>query len=136
MIRFVTCLCALLLTVNAIAKTVQVHFDAADGVRVYGDVYRSAGGDNAPLILLFHQAGGDARGEYTQIATRLMQNGYNVLAIDQRAGGDRFGGVNRTLAAVGDTEYSYCDAYPDIEGALHYVKKRGFTGKIAAWGSS
>jgi dienelactone hydrolase len=136
MIRFVTCLCALLLTVNAFAKTVQVHFDAADGVRVYGDVYRSAGGDNAPLILLFHQAGGDARGEYTQIANRLMQNGYNVLAIDQRAGGDRFGGGNRTMAGLDGQEYGYCDAYPDLEAALRYMRAEGFDGRLAVWGSS
>jgi alpha-beta hydrolase superfamily lysophospholipase len=136
MIRFVTCLCTLLLTVNAIAKTVQVHFDAADGVRVYGDIYRSADGDNAPVILLFHQGGSDARGEYTQIAIRLMQNGYNVLAIDQRSGGDRFGGGNRTMAGLGGQEFGYCDAYPDLEAALRYARHEGFSGPLAIWGSS
>jgi dienelactone hydrolase len=136
MIRFVTFLCTLLLTVNATAKTEQVHFDAADGVRIYGDIYRSAGGDNAPVVLLFHQSGGDARGEYTQIAMRLMQNGYNVLAIDQRAGGDRFGGGNRTMAALDGQEYGYCDAYPDLEAALRYMRTEGFDGRLAVWGSS
>jgi len=134
--RFVICFCTLLLTVNAIAKTVEVHFDAADGVRIYGDIYRSADGDNAPVILLFHQGGGDARGEYTQIAIRLMDNGYNVLAIDQRAGGDRFGGGNRTMAALDGQEYGYCDAYPDLEAALSYMRAEGFDGRLAIWGSS
>ena len=136
MIRFVTCLCTLLLTVNAIAKTVQVDFDAADGVRIFGDIYRSADGDNAPVILLFHQAGGDARGEYTPIAVRLMENGYNVLAIDQRSGGDRFGGGNRTMAGLDGQEYNYCDAYPDLEAALRYMRDEGFGGPLAIWGSS
>jgi dienelactone hydrolase len=136
MIRIVTCLFTLLLTVNAIANPVQVQFDAADDVRIYGDIYRSADGDNAPVILLFHQAGGDARGEYTQIAARLMENGYNALAIDQRVGGDRFGGSNRTMAGLEDRAYGYCDVYPDLEAALRYMRHEGFSGPLAIWGSS
>ena len=88
MIRAVTCLVSLVLAASAIAKPEQVSFEAADGVRVFGDIYRSADGELAPVILLFHQAGSDARGEYTHIAIRLMENGYNVLAIDQRSGGE------------------------------------------------
>jgi len=136
MIRFLTCLCILLFAINTAAKTVQVSFDAADGIRVYGDIYRSADGTDAPVILLFHQAGGDARGEYTQIASRLMANGYNVLAIDQRAGGDAFGGENRTMAGLDGQKYGYCDAYPDLEAALLYVREKGLSGPLAIWGSS
>lgn len=136
MSRFVSCLFILLLAANAIAKTEQVSFDTSDGVRVYGDIYRSADGDNAPVILLFHQGGSDARGEYTHIAIRLMENGYNVLAIDQRAGGDRFGGGNRTMAELEGQEYGYCDAYPDLEAALRYMREAGFDGPLAIWGSS
>ena len=114
MIRAVTLLVSLLLAVSAFAKPEQVSFEAADGVRVFGDIYRSAGGELQPIILLFHQAGGDARGEYTHIAIRLMENGYNVLAIDQRSGGDQFGGVNRTMADLERQNYGYCEAYPDL----------------------
>lgn len=121
---------------SAIAKPEQVSFKTADGIRVFGDVYRSGDGDSAPIILLFHQASGDARGEYTQIAIRLMDNGYHVLAIDQRSGGDRFGGVNRTVASLERQDYGYCDVYPDLEAALGYVRDIGLDGPLAAWGSS
>lgn len=136
MSKFVTCLCTLLIAVTAIAKTQEVSFETSDGVQVYGDIYRSADGDNAPVILLFHQGGSDARGEYTQIAIRLMDNGYNVLAIDQRTGGDRFGGGNRTMEGLHGQEFGYCDAYPDLEAALNYVREAGFDGRLAIWGSS
>jgi dienelactone hydrolase len=136
MIKAVTCLVSLLLAASAIAKPEQVSFKAADGVRVFGDIYRRADSELAPVILLFHQAGGDARGEYTHIAIRLMENGYNVLAIDQRSGGDRFGGVNRTMAALDRQNYGYCETYPDLEAALRYAREAGFAGSLAVWGSS
>jgi len=130
-------LIALLLAASVNAKGVEVSFKTLDDVTIYGDVY--ALGDtpkSAPLILLFHQGGGDARGEYLPLASRLAGEGYILLAIDQRSGGDRFGMTNRTLAGVEGEEYSYCDAYPDLEAALQFALDSGYTGKIAAWGSS
>ena len=126
----------LLLSSAAQAKPDEISFDAADGIRVYGDVYRSEQGSSAATILLFHQAGSDARGEYSHIAIRLMENGYNVLAIDQRAGGDRFGGVNRTMAAAERQDYSYCETYLDLDAALKFMRAEGFDGPLAVWGSS
>lgn len=120
---------------NSIALE-QVEFTAADGVRIFGDVYASSAGKHAPIILLFHQAGGDARGEYAGIARRLQENNYNVLAIDQRAGGTRFGGVNRTMVELDRQDYGYCDAYPDLEAALRHARAQGFDGPLAVWGSS
>ena len=130
-----TMLAALLFSTIAIASE-QVEFDATDGVRVYGDLYASSIGKSAPVILLFHQAGSDARGEYAAIATRLQKNNYNVLAIDQRSGGTRFGGVNRTMAGLDRQDYGYCEAFPDLEAALHYVRAEGLDGPLAVWGSS
>lgn len=107
-----------------------------DGVSVYGD-FHSAGSDmTAPVILLFHQGGGDARGEYGPIVGRLNDGGYHVLKIDQRRGGDVFGGVNRTVKELGDEEYGYCDAYPDLEAALGKISDLGLEGPVTAWGSS
>lgn len=121
----------------AAADTESVTMQTTDGVTVYGEIYTSPGiGKSAPLILLFHQGGGDSRGEYTPLVPRLLAEGYNLVAIDQRRGGDRFDGVNRTLAGVGDTEYSYCDVVPDLEAALRFSRERGFDGPTIAWGSS
>lgn len=136
MMKTIICLCVTFLACNAYAESEEVSFATSDGVRVYGDIYRSVDGDNAAVILLFHQGGGDARGEYTQIATRLIENGYNVMAIDQRAGGDRFDSVNRTVAGLDGKEFGYCDAYLDLEAALHFIREEGFDGPLAVWGSS
>ena len=110
-------------------------FITEDGVTVYGDLYLGPGGKAGPLILAFHQGGGDARGEYGPLAPRLLEQGYSVLAIDQRSGGDRFGSLNRTVDAL-EAEASMCSAYPDLEAALRYAKAEGFTGRRVAWGSS
>ena len=108
----------------------------ADSVTVYGDVYEPENVKRPPLILAFHQGGGDARGEYTPIIPRLLAAGFAVMTIDQRQGGAVFEGENRTVAALPDgVEYTYCDAYPDLEAALGYAQRQGF-GRIIAWGSS
>jgi pimeloyl-ACP methyl ester carboxylesterase len=121
----------------SIAETQTVVMQAEDGVTVHGEIYTSAGvPKTAPLILLFHQGGGDSRGEYAAVVPRLLDNGFNVIAIDQRRGGNRFGGVNRTSTDVNDQVYGYCDVYPDLEAALRFARKRGFGGPTAAWGSS
>jgi pimeloyl-ACP methyl ester carboxylesterase len=121
----------------AAAETRSVTMQAADGVTVYGEIYTSPGvSKSAPLILLYHQGGGDSRGEYAPLVPRLLDEGFNLVAIDQRRGGDRFEGINRTLAGVGDTEYSYCDVMPDLEAALAFAREQGFGGPTIAWGSS
>jgi pimeloyl-ACP methyl ester carboxylesterase len=136
MLRILTTALLLSFATAAVAKPEEVKFVAADGVQVFADMYRSDAGMMAPIILLFHQAGSDARGEYTGIANRLIDNGYNVIAVDQRSGGDRFGGVNRTMANAVRQDYDYCDAYPDLDAALQYARAAGFDGNLAVWGSS
>lgn len=120
----------------AAASAREVSFEAADGLRVFGDLYECAKDRHAPILLLFHQAGGDARGEYGPIAPRLVEAGYHVLAVDQRVGGNRFGGTNRTMAGVEAKDLGYCDAYPDLEAALAWAAAEGFDGPRVAWGSS
>jgi len=135
--KFLTIIVSLAITSVGYAKGQEIQFQTSDAITVYGDVYRMADTPkSAPVILLFHQGGGDTRGEYSPLVVRLIEQGYNLVAIDQRRGGDRFDGKNRTLAGVGDTEYSYCDVYPDLEGALQFAREYGFSGKTAVWGSS
>jgi len=118
-----------------VASSAEIRFKASDGVELFADLHRAAAPDDAPVIILFHQAGGSARGEYKTIAPRLVEAGYHVLAVDQRSGGDRFGDPNRTALALGQ-ESGYCDAYPDLEAALAYPPSVALTGPRIVWGSS
>jgi pimeloyl-ACP methyl ester carboxylesterase len=124
-------------TQTAGAETQTFTTTTTDGITVHGELYTSPGvSRDAPLILLFHQGASNGRAEYEPLAPRLLEQGYNLISIDQRRGGERFGGLNRTLAGVGDTEYSYCDVMPDLEAALAYARESGFDGPTVAWGSS
>jgi pimeloyl-ACP methyl ester carboxylesterase len=88
------------------------------------------------VILLFHQAGANARAEYGAIIPTLLEAGYAVLAIDQRNGGSRLGGTNRTVDGLEEKSYGYCEAYPDLVGALEFVDEQEYIGKRFVWGSS
>lgn len=106
------------------------------GVLLVGDHYRAAQ-PAAPTVVLFHQAGGDARGELAPIARRLQAEGFEVFAWDVRGGGDRFGETNRTVAGL-DAPFDggYCDAYPDLEAALRASWRAGSGGPMTVVGSS
>lgn len=119
-----------------LSATESITFETDDEVTIYGELYRADVDTNAPMILLFHQGGGDARGEYGPIVPRLNEAGYHAIAIDQRRGGDRFGQSNRTVEGLIDAEYGYCDAYPDLKATLSKVRELGFEGPLVAWGSS
>lgn len=114
----------------------EVTVKTKDGITLFADVYLSKKGKSAPLIMLFHQGGGDARGEYASLIPKLQKKKYNIIAVDLRTGGNVFEGVNRTVEKLGDKKYGYCDAYPDLEATLEYARSNNFTGKKIAWGSS
>ena len=90
----------------------------------------------APTVILFHQAGSNYRGEYRNILPRLLDSTFNVLAIDQRSGGQRFGEYNQTISYFTKNDFTFCDAFLDLERALKYVlDEPGFTGPKIVWGS-
>jgi pimeloyl-ACP methyl ester carboxylesterase len=68
--------------------------------------------------------------------SRLLDRRFNVLAIDQRSGGDNGGWSNRTVEGLGGKQFSYCEAYHDLEAALAYAESHGFEGRKIVWGSS
>ncbi len=112
----------------------ETKFITEDGVTIFGDLHTAENANkSAPIILLFHQAGSNARAEYGPIIPRLTDAGYHVLAVDQRSGGDRLGGVNRTVEHAGANVEDYCAAYPDLQATLDYVKKKGYEGKTFVW---
>ncbi len=112
-----------------------VTFESADGARLYGDLHRS-GASNAPLVLLMHQGGSNARGEYGPIVPRLLGRGMDALAVDLRRGGDRFGSENRTVEALGHNDTLYCDVLPDVAAAVDAAREAADGRPIILWGSS
>jgi dienelactone hydrolase len=110
-----------------------VQFQAADGVKIYAQSYAAAFA-TAPVILLFHQAG-SGKGEYAPIAPRLVELGFNALAIDQRSGGDMFVPPNETVAHLGKST-GYLAALPDLEAALAWAERAHPKSPVYVWGSS
>jgi len=109
----------------------EIQLTAADGMIIYGIENKQ---ESEVTILLFHQAGSNAKAEYGgHIIPKLIEEGYSVIAIDQRKGGSRLGGTNRTAEQI-EGSISYCDAYPDLVATLEYAGNKGQ--KIVIWGSS
>ena len=115
------------------AAAEPVVLTAADGVRVYGEVWR-AQSPHPPIILAFHQAE-SSHAEYATLAPRLAAAGFTVLAIDQRSGGGAFGGVNQTVTALGRST-GYDAALPDLAAALAWGTKEARGAPVLIWGSS
>ncbi len=98
----------------------EVTFKAKDGLTVYATDYIID--KDKPYILLFHQAG-YSKGEFKEIAPKLLKLGYNCLAVDLRSGGDVNFVPNETAAGARKLHLpsSYLDAKQDIEAAIDYV---------------
>ena len=124
----------LLLPAQSPSHPVEVRYPVRDSLALVADIHRTRGPAGAPVILLFHQGGGSARGEYRSITPRLLREGYHVIAADVRGGGDRFGAPSR--AAATDSTFSYCDAVAEVEAAVGLARAEGFTGPLVLWGSS
>jgi alpha-beta hydrolase superfamily lysophospholipase len=110
-----------------------VSFTAADGVTIYANSFPGVS-PNAPVILLFHQAD-SSKNEYAPIAPSLAGLGYNVLAIDQRSGGNLFPPPNETVEHLGKSA-DYLDVLPDMDAALAWAEKTYPGAPVYAWGSS
>lgn len=109
-----------------------VTLTTRDRVTVFADAYPAAI-PNAPVLLLFHQAG-SGKGEYAPLGPRLALLGYNALAIDQRSGGAMYG-ENQTLAHIGKPS-PFLSVLPDMEAALAWAKRVHPGAKVVLVGSS
>lgn len=112
----------------------KISFPAKDGLEVTADLYYLA--SDVPYVILFHQAR-YSRGEYREIAPRIVNLGYNCLAVDLRSGGEVNGIKNETAqrATEKGLPIDHTDAIADMEGAINYVKRQ--TNKpFILWGSS
>lgn len=114
-----------------------VQFKAGDGTAIYG-AYYAAAGSSRPMILLFHQAGSN-HFEYSGIAPKLVKEGFNCLAIDQRWGGKMWGQTNATVRKLGHAETAagdLADLEADLHAALAWARTKEPHRKVILWGSS
>ncbi len=113
-----------------------VNFLSSDGLKVYADLY-SGTNKRGPLIILYHQAG-YSRGEFRNIAPRLVDLGFNVLAVDLRSGDilNHVTNLTQKEALKQGKSTAFVDAIPDLEASFNYVKNKIKSKKIIYWGSS
>lgn len=111
-------------------------FPAKDKVRVFADYY-NYNGQSAPLILLYHKAS-FSRGIFRDIAPRLVDLGYNVLAVDLRSGDivNNIENLTHKDALEKGKTTNFVDAIPDLEASLDFAKHKLKAKKIIYWGSS
>ncbi len=111
-------------------------FLTKDSLEITADIYEVKD-TKKPIILLFHQAM-FSRGEYREIAPKLVTKGYTCIAIDQRSGMKVNGVKNETHARAKKkglkTKYPY--AYPDLLATIAYTKEHYPGREIIIWGSS
>ncbi|MBN1598382.1 MAG: dienelactone hydrolase family protein [Bacteroidales bacterium] len=100
----------------------KISFYASDSLKITADLYLKD--YKLPFILLFHQ-GGASRGEYTEIAARLMKLDYNCLAVDLRSGGKMNYVINETAqrALEMTKKVEFADARKDILASINYIRK-------------
>ncbi len=115
-------------------KTITLQ--SSDNLKIKADFYE-AEKENAPVILLFHQAR-YSRGEYRPTAGKLNKLGFSCLAIDQRSGDQINGVVNETFQQAKKLGLGthYPDAAPDLITTIEYAKNNFKDRKIILWGSS
>lgn len=83
------------------------------------------GGSGLPYIILCHQQG-SSRGEFRELAPKLLNLGYNCLAIDLRLGDDCNYVPNLTadMAKSKDLSVGLFDCTKDIRAAIRYVYEK------------
>lgn len=111
-----------------------LEFLSLDSLSITAHLYQID--ETSPFILLCHQARFN-KFEYSGIAERLNEMGFNCMAIDQRSGGPIGKTQNETYlrAVKKGLAVDYVDAEPDIRAAIQYVSKN-YSDKMILWGSS
>lgn len=111
-----------------------ITFSSIDNIQITANHYFND--KDFPYIILFHQAN-SSRGEYQEIAPKLVKLGYNCLAVDLRSGKEINYIQNETAARAAEQKLptTYLDAEKDILAAIAYVKGLS-SKKIILFGSS
>ncbi len=113
----------------------SVEFSASDGLSVNADLY--AAPKAKAFLVLCHRSHFN-RGEYAEIAPRLVELGYTCLAPDQRSGMKVLGYENGTYKRAKQKKLAtgYGAARPDIEAAVDFMAKRARGKPLVLVGSS
>lgn len=122
----------------------RITTTSAGDLTLTGDLY-DAGDKTKPVVCCFHQAA-SGRAEYRPIAPQLVEQGFNVLAIDQRSGNGWNAVANATAAEAVQKGLmkqgraagvqGYLAARADLDRAVAWVRELGYTGPLAIIGSS
>lgn len=117
------------------ASISTVTYPSTDELLITADLYRID--DTSDFMILFHRAGW-SRGEYIDTALKFNALGYNVLAVDQRSGGQINGIKNETYLRALAKGYSttYVAAGRDVEASIEYVRDELKCNSISILGSS
>jgi len=98
----------------------KVTFESADGIQITADHYLI--NQEYPYIVLFHQSG-SSRGEFNEIAEKLMMLRYNCLAVDLRSGDNSNFVKNETATRARESSRPtrFLDTRQDIQAAIEYA---------------
>ena len=121
-------------SLDDLSEKTTITFPSKDSLLITADVYPNKGARK--LILLFHQAR-FSRGEYVDIAPKLVEKGYACMAVDLRSGREANEVVNETFnrALTKGLSTNYQDARIDMQAAIAYAKEHSIK-EIVLWGSS
>ena len=121
-------------TLDNLTEKTTITFPSKDSLMITADVYPNKGARK--LVLLFHQAR-FSRGEYKDIAPKLVEKGYACMAVDLRSGREVNEVVNETFnrALSKGLSTNYLDAKIDMQAAIAYAKEHSVK-ELVLWGSS
>ncbi len=127
-------LTVLFLCYSSISAQEKVGFYGPDSLYITADMYLKD--YRYPFILLFHQAE-SSRGEYREIAKKLLNLDYNCLAVDLRSG-DNMNFVRNETALDAQRKHlpnRFIDARSDVNAAINYIAGKS-SKPVVLFGSS
>jgi dienelactone hydrolase len=120
---------------------------APDGIVITADVYHAKDAAR-PVLVCFHMTG-SSRGEYRKLAPMFVEQGYNVLAVDLRFGGEGEIGDRRTKKRSGVMNETWkmakeklgrdptnSEALPDVVESMKWAHELFPRARVALIGSS
>lgn len=133
--KYFAAIISLLLFSNLFAQK-AITFESSDEVEVYADYYETFAESNK-YMLMFHQAE-YSRGEFQQIAERMIKLDYNCLAVDLRQGKEVNYINNETAINAKQLKLNVTllDCEKDILATINYVYSIDPYAQIFLLGSS